>query len=123
MPVIVPHRRKKRAPNSGPALVFRTSIRYYDGMNGSADATIAVMRASATVLRSPTSTRAEEFQALQSVVSAAQALQADLLAEVDATKSYEADGASSVTTWARQLTGLDAKSTRQLVRAARTMRD
>ncbi|HSI25816.1 MAG TPA: hypothetical protein VK948_00270, partial [Aeromicrobium sp.] len=74
-------------------------------MNGSVDATIAVMRASATALRSPTSTPAEEFRALQSVVSAAQALQADLLAQVDATKSYESDGASSVATWARQLTG------------------
>lgn len=92
-------------------------------MRGSPNTTIAVMRTSANVLRSPSSTKADEFRALQAVANAVHAMQADLLADVDATKSYESDGASSVATWARQLTGIDATSTRQLVRAARTMRD
>lgn len=92
-------------------------------MENDAEATIAVMRRAAEALRSPTSTKAEEFRALQSVVNAVQSRQADLLAEVDASRAYESDGASSVATWARQLTGVDAKSTRQLVRASRTMRD
>ena len=38
-------------------------------------------------------------------------------------KDYELDGASSVTTWARNELRLDAKASKALVRAAATMRD
>jgi hypothetical protein len=60
------------------------------------------------------------FQAAQDALDAAKA---EVLAELQESKDYELDGASSVTTWARTELRLDARETKQLIRAATTMRD
>ena len=52
-----------------------------------------------------------------------QAAKCDRLAEIDRTKAHEADGASSISTWARRELRQDAGLTRQMVRAAATFRD
>ena len=85
--------------------------------------TIGLFRSAAQARRSPTTPAADEVRANYAVINALQARNADLLAEIAETKAHETDGAPSITVWAARELGQDPKVTRQMVRAARTMRD
>src|SRR4051812_23326511 len=85
------------------------------------DQAIGLMRAAAQSMRSVTTPPTEELKAIHTAVNALQAREADLLAVVDETKAHEADGAASVATWTARELRQDPKTTRQLVRAAKTM--
>jgi hypothetical protein len=63
------------------------------------------------------------LRAIQAAQDALDAVKAHELAALLESKDYELDGASSVTTWARNELRLDARETKTLVRAAATMRD
>ena len=79
------------------------------------------LREAARALRSGDSrTRLRAIQVAQDALDAAKAAELAVLQE---SKEFELDGASSVTTWARNELRLDAKASRALVRAAVTMRD
>jgi hypothetical protein len=90
-------------------------------MDSGVEQTIALMRQAASAMRSPTASAAETFTAIQFAINSLEAQKADVLDDAHRAKTYEVDGASSIATWARNLAGLDATSTRQAVRAARTM--
>ena len=92
-------------------------------MPGDVDTTIATMRDAARVLRSVTSSTADEIRALAAVRNAVEAAKCERLAAMDAAREHEADGASSIVTWARRELNQDAGVTRQMVRAAATFRD
>jgi hypothetical protein len=92
-------------------------------MPGDVEATIATMRDVARVLRSVTSSTADEVKALAAVRNAADAAMCGRLAAMDAAREHEAEGASSIVTWARRELHQDAGVTRQMVRAAATFRD
>ncbi len=83
--------------------------------------TIGRMRDAARALKSgDTRTRLRTIQAVQDALDA---VKAEELAALQESKDYELDGASSVTTWARTELRLDARETKQLIRAAATIRD
>ena len=83
--------------------------------------TIERLREAARALKSGDSrTKLRAIQAAQDALDAAKAHELAVLQE---SKDYELDGASSVTTWARNELRLDAKASKALVRAAVTMRD
>lgn len=63
------------------------------------------------------------LKAIQAAQNALDAAKADRLASLEESKAFELDGASSITTWARNELRLDALGTRKLTRAAATMRD
>ena len=63
------------------------------------------------------------LKAIQDAQDALDAAKADRLASLQESKDYELDGASSVTTWARNELRLDARQTKTLMRAAATTRD
>jgi len=85
--------------------------------------TIATLRDAARALRSVTSSPGDEVRAIETAIRALQAAKCDRLAEIDRTRSHEAEGASSIGTWARRELNQDAGLTRQMVRAAATFRD
>jgi hypothetical protein len=64
-----------------------------------------------------------KLRAFQAAQDALDAVKAEELAALEESKDYELDGASSVTTWARTELRLDARETKQLIRAAATIRD
>lgn len=82
---------------------------------------LALMRETARVLRSPVTSTGDEIRALDQLIKAADVAKAERLAEMDATKAHEIDGASSITVWARREIGQDASVTRAHVKAAVTM--
>jgi hypothetical protein len=92
-------------------------------MPGDVDTTIAAMRDAAWVMRSVASSAAEEARALMVSRSAIDAVLCERLAAMDASKEHEAEGASSIVTWARRELRLDGSTTRQMVRAGRTFKD
>ncbi len=63
------------------------------------------------------------LKAIQAAQDALDAVKAEELAALQESKDYELDGASSVTTWARNELRLDAPQTKTLIRAAAAMRD
>ena len=71
-------------------------------MLGDVDTTIATMRDAARVLRSVTSSTADEVKALAAVRNAVDAAMCERLAAMDAAREHEVDGASSIATWARR---------------------
>lgn len=79
------------------------------------------MGAAARVLRSPIASAGDEVKALDRVIKAAEVAKAERLAEMEATKAHELEGASSITVWARREIGQDAAVTRAQVKAAATM--
>jgi hypothetical protein len=91
-------------------------------IGGSGD-TIAALRDAARAMASVTTSTGDEIRALAVARNAIDAALSERLAEMDATKSHEAEGASSIGTWARRELHQDAGSTRQMVRAAATIRD
>ena len=81
------------------------------------DTTLAVMRQTARVLQSPTVSLADEVRALDQAEKAIAMAKAEKLAEMDATRAHESDGAASVTVWARREICQDAGITRAQVRS------
>ncbi|MGA9101389.1 MAG: HNH endonuclease, partial [Aeromicrobium sp.] len=80
--------------------------------------TIERLREAARALKAGDSrTKLRAIQAAQDALDAAKAAELAVLQE---SKDYELDGASSVTTWARNELRLDAKASKALVRAAST---
>ena len=92
-------------------------------MLGEDEATIAAMRDAAQMMRSVTASTGDEIRALAVARNAADAALCERLAEMDQTRAHEAEGASSIGTWARRELGQDAGLTRQMVRAAATFRE
>ncbi|MGI9085154.1 MAG: DUF222 domain-containing protein [Aeromicrobium sp.] len=83
--------------------------------------TIERLRDAAWALKSGDSrTRLRAIQAAQDALDAAKA---KALVELETSKDYELDGASTVTTWARNELRLDAGGVKKLIRAAVTVRD
>jgi hypothetical protein len=60
-------------------------------------------------------------KAIQAAQDALEVAKAQLLAEVETTRDYELDGASSIMTWARRELRLEAGQTKKLTRAASAM--
>ena len=85
--------------------------------------TIATLRDAARSMRSVTTSTGDEVRALAAARNAIDAALSERLAAMNATKEHEADGASSIGTWARRELRQDAGLTRQMVRAASTFRD
>ncbi len=92
-------------------------------MPSAVEPTIATLRDAARVMRSVTTSTGDEIRAIETAIQALQAAKCDRLAEIDRTKAHVADGASSISTWARRELRQDAGLTRQMVRAAATFRD
>jgi hypothetical protein len=93
-------------------------------MNSGTDTTLAVMRQTARTLQSPTASLGDEIRELDRLEKAAAMAKAEKLAEMDATRAHESEGAASVTVWARREIQQDAGLTRAQVRsvtATRTM--
>ena len=87
------------------------------------ETTIATLREAAQAMASVTTSTGDEIRALAAARNAIDAAISERLAEMDETKAHEAEGASSIGTWARRELNQDAGLTRQMVRAARTFRD
>ncbi|MFL6090982.1 MAG: DUF222 domain-containing protein [Aeromicrobium sp.] len=87
------------------------------------DQTVGLMRDAAQTMRSVTCSPTDEIRAVHASAHALLAREAELLAEMDAIKSHEAEGCASVATWAARELNQDVATTRQMVRAAKTMRD
>lgn len=82
----------------------------------------AVMHDAERVLQSPTASLADEVRELDRLEKAAAMAKAIKLAEMDATRAHESEGAASITVWARREIQQDAGVTRAQVRAANTTR-
>jgi hypothetical protein len=91
--------------------------------NDAVEQALRLLRDAAGAMRSPSTPPADEVRAIHAAVNALQARESDLLAEMDASKAHESEGAPSIAAWAARELAQDAKVTRQLVRAARTMRE
>ena len=85
--------------------------------------TVSLLRDAAHAVRSVTMPPGDRARALIAARNALDAQLAEELAEIDATKAHETEGCASVATWAARELGQDPGTTRQMVRAARTMRD
>ena len=85
--------------------------------------TIALMRDAAQAMRSVTTPPTDVVRAVHAAINGLQAFEADQLAQIDETKAHESEGAASVATWAGRELHQDPGTTRQMVRAAKTMRD
>ena len=83
--------------------------------------TIERLREAARALRSFDDRAA--LKAIQAAQDALDAAKAERLAALEASREFELDGASSVTTWARNEMRLDAVESKKLIRGAATMRD
>ena len=90
---------------------------------GTIEQTVSLLRDAARAMLSPTTSAADTVRAIHAAVDALQAQESGLLSEMDESKAHEADGAPSIMVWAARELGQDSKVTRQMVRAARTMRD
>ena len=84
-------------------------------------ATIERLRDAARALRSFDDRAA--LKAIQDAQDALDAAKADLLAALEESGEFELDGASTVTTWARNELRLDASQTKKLIRAAATVKE
>ncbi len=92
-------------------------------MPADVEPTIATLRDAARAMRSVTTSTGDEIRALAAARHAIDAAMSERLAAMHAAKEHEADGASSISTWARRELRQDAGLTRQMVRAAATFRD
>jgi hypothetical protein len=84
---------------------------------------VGLLRDAAQAIRVATMPACDRARALVAARNAIDAHLAEELAEIDATKAHEIEGAASVATWAARELRQDPGTTRQMVRAARTMRD
>lgn len=89
----------------------------------SAEATIAVMRSTAAVLRSVTSSVCDEARALRALRDAADAALTERLAEIESTGAHVGEDATSVVTWARREVRLEAADTKARLRAHEALAD
>ena len=85
--------------------------------------TIAQLRDAAQAMRSVTTPPTDVVRAVHAAINGLQAFEADQLAWIDESKAHEAEGCASVATWAGRELRQDPGTTRQLVRASRTMRE
>ena len=85
--------------------------------------TVALLRQAAQAVRSVTMPPCERARTLAAARNAIDAELAVELAQIDATKAHESEGAASVATWAARELHQDPGTTRQMVRAATTMRE
>ena len=92
-------------------------------MIGEVDTTIATLRDAARAMATATTSTADEIRAIDTAIQALQAAKCDRLAAMHESREHEAEGASSIGTWARRELGQDAGLTRQMVRAATTFRE
>jgi hypothetical protein len=92
-------------------------------MLGGDEATTTAMRDAARAMSSVTTPATTKAKALRTAIDALSSELARTVAEIDETRAHEADGASSIGTWARRELGQDAGLTRQMVRVASTFRD
>jgi hypothetical protein len=116
-------------------LVYEHLFDYHEGMSvatfdpettGTVDPveqTVGLLGDAARAVRSVTMPACDRARALIAARNALDAQLAEELAEIDATKAHETEGCASVATWAARELGQDPGTTRQAVRAARTMRD
>ena len=86
-------------------------------MNSGTDTTLAVMRDAARVLQSPTASLGDEVRALDQAEKAIAMAKAVKLAEMEAMRAHESEGAASITVWARREIHQDAGITRGQVRS------
>jgi len=86
-------------------------------MNSGIGATLAVMRQTARTLQSPTASLGDEVRALDRAEKALAMAKAEKLAEMEATRAHESEGAASITVWARREVQQDAGVTRAQVRS------
>jgi hypothetical protein len=84
--------------------------------------TVDLMRAAAQAMRSVTTPPTEVVRCVHAAINALQVFEADQLALIDETKAHEPEGCASVTTWASRELRQDPGTTRQMVKAAKTMR-
>src|SRR5687768_11434187 len=87
------------------------------------EATINALRDAARAVRSVTTPATAKAKALRAAIDVLSSELSVTLAEIDERRAHEAEGASSITTWARRELGQDAGLTRQMVRAGSTFRD
>ena len=92
-------------------------------MDSGDETTIATLRDAARAMTSVTTPATTKAKALRTAIDALSSELARTLADIDETKSHEAEGASSIGTWARRELNQDAGLTRQMVRAAATFRE
>jgi hypothetical protein len=92
-------------------------------MIGDAETTIATLREAARAMRSVATSSAEEIVAIEAAIRALDIARCERLAQMHESREHEAEGASSIATWARRELAQDAGLTRQQVRAASTCRD
>lgn len=84
--------------------------------------TVDAMRAAARALTSPTASSADEIRALATALDAIDAALSDRLVDMDESRSFEPENASSVTVWAAREIRRDPAETRRRLRAGRAMR-
>lgn len=92
-------------------------------VSGDVDATLAALRSAAQALTSPTTSLADEVRALAVARNALDAALTDSLAEMEQTRGFEAEDASSLPTWAAREVRMDPAETRARVRASHALRD
>jgi len=109
--------------------VYKHLFDYYGDMSvgileaDTVEQTMDLLRDVAQAIRSVTIAPCDRVRVLHAAINALQAEEAEALAEIDATKAHEVEGCASVATWAARELRQDPGTTRQMVRAARTMRD
>ncbi|HUS20795.1 MAG TPA: DUF222 domain-containing protein [Aeromicrobium sp.] len=91
-------------------------------MFSGSDTTLAVMRDAARTLQSPTASLGDEVRAMDRAEKALAMAKAAKLAEMDALRAHESEGAASITVWARREIQQDAGATRAQVRSINTTR-
>ncbi len=87
-------------------------------MLGDPATTIATLRDAARAMRSVTTPVTDEVRAIERAIRALEAAKCERMAEMDDAKAHQADGASSISIWARRELQQDAGPTRQMCRAA-----
>jgi len=87
------------------------------------ETTIATLGEAARAMASVTTSTGDEIRTLAAARNAIDAAISERLAIMDESREHEAEGASSIGTWARRELRQDAGLTRQMVRAARTFHD
>ena len=92
-------------------------------MSGDIETTIAALRDAARAMASVTTSTGDEIRAIEKAIGALQAAKCERLAVMHEAREHEAEGASSIATWARRELHQDAGLTRQMVRAAATFRE
>lgn len=107
----------------GKGLDCRTRVPIHGRMETGIDELIGVLREAAQTLRSVSASTPDELRALGEARQAIEAAMSERLALLEQTQEHVAEDAPSVTVWARRELRQDARRTRQMMRAAETMRD